>query len=58
MKGFIVSLVATTLVLAASVDAFGQKDNKLAQWVAELSELERVDMEIASDAASERRSTR
>ncbi len=50
MRGLIVSLVATTLVLAASVDAFGQEDDKLVQWVTELSELERVDMEIASDA--------
>ena len=51
MRGLIVSLVATTLVLAVSVDAFGQKDDKIVQWVRELSELERVEMEIASDAA-------
>ena len=51
LRGLLVSLVATTLVLAVSVDAFGQKDDKIVQWVRELSELERVEMEIASDAA-------
>ena len=51
MKGFIVSLVGATLVLVASVDAFGQEDDALVRWGKDVSDTERNRLEIAGEAS-------